>query len=332
LAKRISILYAAGQMAGAFGGLLGAAIMSGMDGKGGLPAWRWLFILEGIACFPVAALTMKICPDYPGTTKWLTDEERKLAVLRIAEEANQDDNRAEVTAVQGAKLAFSDPVLYLIWFMQLGLNTAASFINFFPTIVKTLGYGQTTTLLLSAPPYVFAAILGICNSWHSDKTKERWLHVVWPQIFCSIGFIISATTMNLAARYTATFMMMSVYGSFGCILSWVSTSLPRPPTKRAVAYAVVNAGSNLASIYASYFYPSSQGPRYWQANVANVAFAGMCVILATVTRFYLAWRNKQLEKAAAEDLADGYVGPVEGSKAALVAARWQCDPSYRYTL
>lgn len=41
LAKRISILYAAGQMSGAFGGLLGAAIMRGMDGKAGLPAWRW---------------------------------------------------------------------------------------------------------------------------------------------------------------------------------------------------------------------------------------------------------------------------------------------------
>ena len=42
LAARISILYAAGQMAGAFGGLLGAAIMDGMDGKAGLPNWRWL--------------------------------------------------------------------------------------------------------------------------------------------------------------------------------------------------------------------------------------------------------------------------------------------------
>jgi hypothetical protein len=135
--------------------------------------------------------------------------------------------------------------------MQLSLNTAASFSNFFPTIVKTLGYNKTQTLLLSAPPYVFAAILGITNSWHSDKTRERWLHVVWPQVFCSVGFIISATTLNVGARYTATFMMMSVYGSFGCILSWVSSTLPRPSSKRAVAYAVVNAGSNLASIYAS---------------------------------------------------------------------------------
>lgn len=46
LAARISILYAAGQMSGAFGGLLGSAIMSGMVGKGGLSAWRWLCKLE----------------------------------------------------------------------------------------------------------------------------------------------------------------------------------------------------------------------------------------------------------------------------------------------
>ncbi|KAF1849449.1 MFS general substrate transporter [Cucurbitaria berberidis CBS 394.84] len=332
LAKRISILYAAGQMSGAFGGLLGSAIMKGMDGKAGLPAWRWLFIIEGVACFPVALVAIWILPDYPATTKWLTDEERKLAVLRIAEEANQEDDRSEVSSLQGLRMAFTDPALYMIWFMQLGLNTASSFINFFPTIVATLGYGQTTTLLLSAPPYVFAAMLGIANSWHSDKTSERYWHVVWPQVFCCIGFIMSIATMNLAARYTATFMMMSVYGSFGCILSWISTTLPRPPPKRAVAYAVVNAGSNLASIYASYFYPKTQGPRYWQANVANVAFSGACILFATVLRFYLSWRNKQLDKAVEEDIRDGFTGHEEDSKAALFGAKWQCDPAYRFTL
>jgi hypothetical protein len=332
LAKRISILYAAGQMAGAFGGLLGSAIMSGMDGKAGLPAWRWLFIIEAVVVYPVAGVTLFTVPDYPATTKFLSDEERKLAVLRMAEEANQEDDRSEVTAWQGFKMAFEDPALYMIWAMQLGLNTAAAFINFFPTIVQTLGYNQTQTLLLSAPPYVFAAILGISNSWHSDGQKERYWHVVWPQVFCSVGFIISAVTMNTAARYISTFMMMSVYGSFGCILSWVSTSLSRPPAKRAVSYAVVNAGSNLASIYASYFYPKSQGPKYWQANVANVAFSAACIAMATVLRFYLSWRNRELDRASEEDIAAGRGVGAEGSRALEVASKWQCDPSFRFTL
>lgn len=198
------------------------------------------------------------------------------------------------------------------------------------TLTKLPGYPQTETLLLSAPPYVFAAILGITNSWHSDKTNERWLHILWPQVFCSIGFIISACTLNVAARYTATFMMMSVYGSFGCILSWVSTTLPRPSSKRAVSYAVVNAGSNLASIYASYFYPSSQGPRYWQANVANVAFSAACMLLATVLRFYLAWRNKKLDQAADQDIS--LQGTDRDTKVLTLAQKWQCSPDYRYTL
>ncbi|KAL1875715.1 hypothetical protein VTK73DRAFT_9904 [Phialemonium thermophilum] len=330
LAVRISVLFAAGQMSGAFGGLLGSAIMGGMDGKAGIADWRWLFIIEGCATIPVACVTAFIIPDYPATTKWLSDEERKLAVLRMAEEAHREDDRARTSAKEGARMAFTDPALYLIWIMQLALNTAACFTNFFPTIVKTLGYNQRNTLLLSAPPYVFAAAVGIFNSWHSDRTKERWLHVVWPQVFCSAGFIISAVTLNVAARYISTFMMMSIYASFGCILSWVSTSLPRPSTKRAIAYAVVNAGSNFASIYASYFYPSSQGPRYWQANVANVAFSGLCILTATALRFYLRWRNKKLDQACEEDIANE--GTEIGTKSLALSDRWQCGAGYRYTL
>ncbi|KIL83760.1 hypothetical protein FAVG1_13036 [Fusarium avenaceum] len=330
LAVRISILYAAGQMAGAFGGLLGSAIMAGMDGKAGLANWRWLFIIEGCATYPAAVVTYFVVPDYPATTSWLSDEERQIAVLRMAEDASKEDDRADVSGKEGLKMAFTDPALYMIWIMQLGLNTAAAFTNFFPTIVKTLGYSSTITLLLSAPPYVFAATLGITNSWHSDRVNERWLHVVWPQIFCSIGFIISAVTLNTAARYISTFMMMSIYGSFGCILSWVSSSLPRPSTKRAISYAVVNAGSNLASIYASYFYPASQGPRYWQANVANVAFSGLCIAMATILRFFLARRNKHLEKAREYDLQ--HEGTLSGSKTQALAERWQCGTEYVYTL
>jgi MFS family permease len=54
LAKRISVLYAAGQLSGAFGGLLGSAIMGGMEGKAGLAAWRWL------CKFPVILVTPQI--------------------------------------------------------------------------------------------------------------------------------------------------------------------------------------------------------------------------------------------------------------------------------
>jgi len=47
LAIRIAIMYSGNSLSNCFGGLLAAAIISGLQGKGGLAGWRWLFILEG---------------------------------------------------------------------------------------------------------------------------------------------------------------------------------------------------------------------------------------------------------------------------------------------
>jgi hypothetical protein len=44
LARRFSVFYTASLLAGAFGGLLAGAILSGLDGTKGLPAWKWLFL------------------------------------------------------------------------------------------------------------------------------------------------------------------------------------------------------------------------------------------------------------------------------------------------
>jgi hypothetical protein len=74
------------------------------------------------------------------------------------------------------------------------------------------------------------------------------------------------------------------------------------------------------------FYPASQGPRYWQANVANVAFSAACIALATTLRFFLGWRNKALDRASDDDSAEGT------TKVTALAQRWQCHPEYRYTL
>jgi MFS family permease len=46
LARRFSVFYSASLLAGAFGGLLAGAILSGLDGASGLSAWKWLFVSE----------------------------------------------------------------------------------------------------------------------------------------------------------------------------------------------------------------------------------------------------------------------------------------------
>ena len=42
--SRVTIIFTASSLAGAFSGLLASAIL-GMDGRGGLRGWQWIFIL-----------------------------------------------------------------------------------------------------------------------------------------------------------------------------------------------------------------------------------------------------------------------------------------------
>lgn len=48
-----------------------------MNGTKGLPAWRWLFILEGVPCIAVAIILLFL-PSYPEKVKWLTMQEKAL--------------------------------------------------------------------------------------------------------------------------------------------------------------------------------------------------------------------------------------------------------------
>jgi MFS family permease len=47
LGIRIAIFFSAAALAGAFGGLLAAAIAQ-MNGLGGLSGWAWIFVIEGL--------------------------------------------------------------------------------------------------------------------------------------------------------------------------------------------------------------------------------------------------------------------------------------------
>nr|RBQ97822.1 hypothetical protein FVER53263_20887 [Fusarium verticillioides] len=73
LGVRTEIFYSGSLNSGAFSGLIAAGIIDGMNVVGGLLAWRWIFILGGSATVVIAFCCYWILPDFPATTKWLTE-------------------------------------------------------------------------------------------------------------------------------------------------------------------------------------------------------------------------------------------------------------------
>jgi hypothetical protein len=69
--------------------------------------------------------------------------------------------------------------------------------------------------------------------------------------------------MWITRSATNTYFLLSGYV---VALGWISNCMPRPPAKRAAALAAINAVSNTSSIYASYMFPKSAGPRYGKSH------------------------------------------------------------------
>lgn len=71
---------------------------------------------------------------------------------------------------------------YKVWLLSLIIVTktsAGAVTSFIPTLVATFKFGKVETLLLVAPPYVFATIVALAVSYSSDKRGERCFQYVF---------------------------------------------------------------------------------------------------------------------------------------------------------
>jgi len=80
---------------------------------------------------------------------------------------------------------------------------------FFPTLVATLGYSPTVSLLLTVPPWLLAVAVTFLLAWHADRTGERYWHITLPLWLAIASFILAATTTHKVPRYLAMMLMVS---------------------------------------------------------------------------------------------------------------------------
>lgn len=292
LTKRNAILFCGNLISNAFSALLGAGILSNMNGVLGHAAWRWLFWIEGAITMAIAISAAFILPDLPHNARGFTEEERHVAQLRMSEDVGEaDQDSADEGVFYGLKLAAKDVKVYVMMITFTAYVVGLSFNAFFPTLTGTLGFAYVPTLLMSSPPWLFSCIISIIVAWNSDRTQEKFWHIVGPICMGIVGFIISMSTEVVAARYVALFLQAGAYAGFIVFYSWISSSFPRPPAKRAVAIAMINAFSQLGNIAGSYVwdleengYRSSYGIVLSMFGVTIVGCYGIKLMLVNLNK------------------------------------------------
>jgi len=300
---RMSIFYSGSLISGAFGNLIAAGILSGLAGERGMSAWQWLYIIEGAITIFIGIIIVFVLPDFPSTWKRLSPEMKHVANRRLAIEAAEadEDEAGGMSQLKGLKLAMVDPKTYILAIAYMCVTGAAGFQNFFPTLTATLGYNHIVSLLLCAPPYVFMVFWSFGHSFMSDRVSNRFWFFMYPIPITIVGWVIFMTTNSFGPRYFSLFLMCFIFAMNGTCYAWIASAIPRPPAKRAAAYAFINSIANSASIWTPFTYRPQDKPHYDLALGICIGLQVIAAVMGLILRMVLTRQNKRLERMEKED-------------------------------
>jgi MFS family permease len=118
--KRFAVYISAAILSGAFGSLLAAVIVDGLEGSHGIRGWRWLFIVEGAVTVGFALLSMLFLLDFPPTSRLLSERERYVAIRRLATENVTAASEDPSQRLSGMKATFDAIKNWKTWLFVIG--------------------------------------------------------------------------------------------------------------------------------------------------------------------------------------------------------------------
>ncbi|KAI1414638.1 high-affinity nicotinic acid transporter [Hypoxylon sp. FL1857] len=269
---RMAIIFSSATLAGAFGGLLARAIAE-MSGVGGLSAWSWIFIIEGLASIVVSVLAYWAVHGYPASARFLTPTERHQVQRRLSVDLGPLSEAFDIKYVYQALADWKIYVHMLI--CMAGFCPVYSFSLFLPTIVKNMGYSSNNAQLMSVPPYVLACIFTIGASTLADRSRQRGIFLLGFQLVAILGLALLASSANPTIQYTGTvFAAIGIYPQIPLGLAWNGNNIGGS-LKRATGIAMQVMGGNCGGIVASYVYLNRDAPRYITGHSILIGFVGL---------------------------------------------------------
>jgi len=292
---RISVFFSSSSLAGAFSGLLATAIMH-LDGKGGRPAWAWIFITEGLFTIGFGLVSFFILPRSPAHAAFLNSREKDyvVATLRQGGAIGKDDKTDSFSWIEVGR-TFRLPQVWLLCCVYFLNGTVLySLAYFIPSIVQGLGYAPTRTQLMTVGPYATAFVLTNVASFIADRYRCRGLVTIFSSICCIVGFAMFLGSHSKAVLYGSLFLTV---GGINCsspaLAAWVANNVS-PHVRRATALAVLSGVTNAGGILSTWLLGSlSKAPRYVSATITLLIFSALMAIFVALTLWFLWNENKK---------------------------------------
>jgi ACS family tartrate transporter-like MFS transporter len=190
-ARAISRFYIAFPLSSSVMGFAAGALLN-LQGKLGLAGWQWLFLVEGLPALVLSVVFLRFLPDTPGHANWLSAEERAWLADRIQTDAALGGQHHSVLRAMGEPRVLQ---LGLLFLCSLAAGYAYSFSA--PAILQKLtGWSITNVGFLIAVIGLLGGLAMLLNALHSDRTGERYWHIIIPILLITAGFAVGGLSVN----------------------------------------------------------------------------------------------------------------------------------------
>ncbi|PPQ78836.1 hypothetical protein CVT26_011847 [Gymnopilus dilepis] len=293
--RGISLFFAIASFAGAFSGLLAAAISEIRTHN--FPGWAWIFILEGIFTVLFGLLSYFILPGSIADAKFLTTDEKEALVNKLTEDGIiSNDSRDDSITIRDAMEAFrSPPVFFMSLACFFGGSTESGLAYFEPSIVASLGnYSPNRAQLMSVPPFAAAFFLSFISGYLSDRYQRRGVTCIFFSAMCVAGFSVFLASDSGPVRYGSLFLALpGTYCAAPALGAWTANN-SAPYTRRAVALAMLNVMSSAGGILSTWLLGFlSPPPKYTKATIVFIIFSVGELICAVCNLLYCSIQNRR---------------------------------------
>ncbi|PNY29550.1 transporter [Tolypocladium capitatum] len=295
LTFRVSLFVLSAALAGAFGGLLASAILR-LDSFGSLRSWRMIFAIEGIATCVLGVIAFVALPDRPETARWLSNEEKDVAIARLKSERIGTTELVDKFSWAKIKLGILNPVVLstaVIFFFD---NITVYGVSFFlPTIVSTIYPHRTVEeqQLLTVPPYVVGAVACVATSFCSWRVDRRGLFLILCSPLSVVGYALFLATENAKVRYGAVFLPFVGIFTYGALTNSHVAANVVSDTARASAIATNVMVGNVGGLISTWAFLQFDAPRYAIGNGINLAAQAAIFLVATGLYFWIKQDNRK---------------------------------------
>ncbi|KAL8280513.1 hypothetical protein RQP46_007161 [Phenoliferia psychrophenolica] len=262
--------------------------ISTLDGQHGLEGWRWIFVVYGAFTIGLGMIGFFLIVDFPDKSTFLAPDELKVVLDRI----NLDRGDAESDALTFRR-ALEHACDFKIWcfgiIFSAGAVTGYAFSFFLPVILRGAGYSARLSLILSAPPYIFATIWMGISATIADRKRKRAVFLIFNNTICILGLILLGWGKLTGVRMLGCFLALAgCQANVPTAASYQANNIVSH-SKRAVSSAVFVAWGGIGGIVASMIFRQVDYP---YCISGTMAFQASSIVIVSGLSLHFKRQNK----------------------------------------